>query len=135
MITKKAEQKNGRDRRNLQICAVSLLAFLLAIFPVIALAAFSNPLGSDSTLWGFLVKVLQAAAKIAGVVAALAIMWAGFLYVTAQGDEGKIKTAHSAFRWAIVGTLLMLGATVFAGAICEAIKDTSGSSSFSCPTF
>jgi len=131
-----ANTPTGGTGRKLRGAATASAAFLVALLPAVALAAvFTNPLGNGTDLWGVLVKVLQAAAKIAGVAAALAIMWSGFLYVTAQGDEGKISTAHAAFKWAIVGTLLMLGATVFAAAVCEAIKDAAGSSSFSCPSF
>lgn len=127
--------KLGWARRAAREAGAIALSFVALTLPVVAFAGYQNPLGSGtSDIWSFLVKVLQAAAKIGGVVAALAIMWAGFLYVTAQGDEGKITQAHLAFRWAITGTLLMLGATVFADAICQAIKDTAGGS-FDCPSF
>lgn len=57
---------------------------------------------------------------IGAVVAVLMIMWAGFLYVTAGGDPGRIKKAHDALLWAVIGAAILLGAWV----ISEAIQGT-----------
>lgn len=57
---------------------------------------------------------------IGGVVAVMMIMYAGFLYVTAGGNETKIKTAHQALTWAVIGAAILLGAWV----ISEAIQGT-----------
>jgi hypothetical protein len=54
---------------------------------------------------------------IGGVVAVLMIMYAGFLYVTAGGNEAKIKTAHQALTWAVIGAAILLGAWVISQAI------------------
>lgn len=40
------------------------------------------------------------------------IIYAGFLYVTARGNEETIKKAHAALLYALIGGLLILGATV-----------------------
>ena len=47
-------------------------------------------------------------------VAAIAIIYSGFLYVKAQGDTSKLKEAHEAIKWSIVGTAVILGAWVLA---------------------
>lgn len=57
---------------------------------------------------------------IGGVLAVLMIMYAGFMYVTAKGDPGKIKAAHDALLWAVIGAAILLGAWV----ISEAIRGT-----------
>jgi hypothetical protein len=54
---------------------------------------------------------------IGGVVAALMVMYAGFLYVTARGDTTKIKKAHEALWWAVIGAGILLGSKVIATAI------------------
>ena len=38
-----------------------------------------------------------------------------------KGNEAKIKTAHTALLYTAIGTALLLGAWVFAGAICGTI--------------
>lgn len=40
------------------------------------------------------------------------IIYAGFLYVTARGNESTIQQAHMALLYALVGGLLILGARV-----------------------
>lgn len=65
---------------------------------------------------------------IGGVVAALMIMWAGFLYVTARGDSSQIKRAHEALTWAVIGAAILLGARVISGAIEATIKQLQSGS-------
>lgn len=54
---------------------------------------------------------------IGGVVVVIMIIYAGFLYVTARGAPDKIKTAHQAILWAVVGAAILLGASVVSKAI------------------
>lgn len=63
---------------------------------------------------------------IGGVVAVLMIMYAGFMYVTAQGDPGQIKKAHDALLWAVIGAAILLGALVISEAIKETIDQLRG---------
>jgi hypothetical protein len=58
---------------------------------------------------------------IGGVVAVMMIMYAGFMYVTASGDPGKIKTAHEALKWAVIGAAILLGAWVISKAIIATV--------------
>lgn len=64
---------------------------------------------------------------IGGVVAVLMIMWAGFLYVTAGGNETQIKKAHEALTWAVIGAAILLGAWVISAAIQGTINELSKS--------
>ncbi len=48
------------------------------------------------------------------------IIYAGFLYVTAQGNSGEIEKAHKALLYALIGGLLILGARV----LIEVIQGT-----------
>lgn len=51
------------------------------------------------------------------------LLWAGFLFVTAQGDPTKISTAKKAVVWAIVGiavALLSYSMVKFVGTILDA---------------
>ena len=49
---------------------------------------------------------------VAGIVLVIYLILAGFKYVTARGDEGKIKEAHSMLTWTAVGGAILLGAEV-----------------------
>ncbi len=92
--------------------------------PISVKVTLENPFKVGNNL----VDVLEALVKnvlmpIAGVVCVLAFIYAGFTYVTAAGDPGKIKTAHRALGYAAVGTAILLGAW----AISEAIQGTLNS--------
>lgn len=77
-----------------------------------------NPLKAE-TLIDLIKNVVDIIMQIGLVVAVVAIIWAGFLYVTAQGSEEKVKKAHSIFLWTIVGVAIILGAKV----IVEVVKN------------
>lgn len=40
------------------------------------------------------------------------IMYAGYLFVTAQGNPAKVTEARSALLWAVVGGVIVLGAKI-----------------------
>jgi hypothetical protein len=79
-----------------------------------------NPFKQNSIQGLIKVIVDDILLPIGGVVAVLMIMFAGFQYVTAQGDPGKIKKAHDALLYAVIGAAILLGAWV----ISEAIQST-----------
>ena len=76
-----------------------------------------NPLCSQ-TFADLIANVAKIVAEIGLPIAAIAIIYAGFLFVTAGGNEDKLKKAKTTFLWSVVGTALLLGAW----AIAEAIK-------------
>ena len=78
-----------------------------------------NPL-RFTTLTAFLEGVIDVLLIIAVPIVVFFIIYAGFLYVTAQGNEEKIRKATTAFTWAVVGGLLVLGARV----LIEVIQGT-----------
>jgi len=47
-------------------------------------------------------------------VATIAIIYAGFLYVKAAGNESEVKKVHGIIWWTLVGTAVLLGASVIA---------------------
>lgn len=72
-------------------------------------SSFQNPLKVDS-LAEFLAEVLRILIMVAWPFIVLAVIYSGFLFVIAQGNEEKLKKAKTAFLWTIVGALLILGA-------------------------
>ncbi len=80
-----------------------------------SIAAVENPLkklmnGEDLTLSGILIIIINALVYIAIPFIVLAFMYAGFLFVTSLGDQGKLKKAKDAFLYTIVATFIILGA-------------------------
>jgi hypothetical protein len=56
------------------------------------------------------------------IVAAVFIIYSGFLFVSARGSEDGIKRAKNAFFYTVLGTAILLGA----GVIVEIVKATIG---------
>ncbi len=57
---------------------------------------------------------------IAAPISALLFMWAGFTYLTAGGDMGKVKKAHSIFMNVAVGLFIALGAWLLVNFLVQA---------------
>ncbi|MBP6925798.1 MAG: hypothetical protein KBC22_01925 [Candidatus Pacebacteria bacterium] len=77
-----------------------------------------NPLAGNIDSIPALVKSLLNIVLIIGTpLVALAIIFAGFMLVAAQGNPEKLQKARQALLWAIVGGAVLLGAYVIAQAI------------------
>ena len=84
--------------------------------------------GTDCTLSGLISAIInKILLPIGGLVAAVMIIYAGFLYVTAGGNETQIKKAHDALLYAVIGAAILLGAWVISEAIREIINQLGGS--------
>jgi hypothetical protein len=75
-------------------------------------AAVANPLGFN-TVQGVFDTLLGSLQAIIVVLAMIAIVIGGILYITAGGDEGRLKTAKGAITAALVGLALGIAAPSF----------------------
>ncbi len=83
-----------------------------------------NPLKDEySTVDKLIGALLKIIIKIGVPVAALFLVYAGFMFVTSQGEPKRLDTAKSILIWTIVGTFLVVGAMV----IREVLTSTIGS--------
>jgi type II secretory pathway component PulF len=78
--------------------------------------SFPNPIGKNN-INEILTAVLDFLTAIGAVLAVLFTVYAGFLFVTARGDEGAITKAKQTLFWTLVGALVVLGAYALAGVI------------------
>ena len=76
----------------------------------------ANPINIKNIV-DFLKKLIDIAIMLGIPVAVLFIIYAGFLFVTAQGNPTKLAAARKALLAAIIGTAILLGAWVIATAI------------------
>ena len=81
--------------------------------------SIANPLKVTS-ITGFLTAVIEVILVFAIPIIVLYIMYAGFLFVTANGEPGQLEKARNALLFAIVGGVIILGAFV----IIDIIKGT-----------
>lgn len=84
-----------------------------------------NPLGEDGpkTIPEFIEKIIRIVLVVGVPIAALAIIYTGFLFVAAQGNSEKLTVAKRSLLYTIIGTTLLLGAFVIGNAIGETVDD------------
>lgn len=85
---------------------------------------FQNPIAA-ATVDDALQKVLTAVQGIVATLAVLMILVGGVLYITAAGDDGRIKTAKAAVTSAIIGLAIALAAPSFLKEIYSTLGKTA----------
>lgn len=92
-----------------------------------------NPLGSGSSLLGLLKDLLDVIMIFAVPLIVFMIIYAGFLYVTAQGNEGQVSKAHKALLYAVIGGVLIIGAQALLVVVCGTVA-SFGTTPINCST-
>lgn len=116
---------------------ISIITFLYLVPVMTAQAedapgrvAIFNPLkgGGITSIVGFFQAILDVLLIFAVPLIVFFIIYAGFMYVTARGNAEKVKQAHDALLYALIGGLIVLGANVIleivANTVCEITGDT-----------
>ncbi len=111
------------------------LLVVIIFLPLISLAdgetcepgKICNPLATNgiNTIQDFIRIALQGAVRIGLPVVALAIIYCGFLFVSAQGNPGEIEKAKSALLYTLIGAALLIGAWAIAIFISETVRTLS----------
>ena len=76
----------------------------------------TNPLKSQSIL-ELLTALLNVIVQVGIPLIALAIVYAGFLFVKAQGNESELSEAKKTLYWTVIGAAIVLGALVISQVI------------------
>lgn len=108
-----------------KILAYTFMIWAICV-PVFAQGtSLENPLRFDS-IERFIEGVLKAVVMIALPIIVAFIVYAGFKYIFARGNPGKIGEAHKNFTFVIIGTILILGAWVLATLIGGTVTQLLG---------
>ena len=92
----------------------------LIFLPFLASAeTFPNPLGSTSSFAQVVQKFADLVTKIGLPIATVFLIYAGLLFVTARGNDEQLKKAKETFKWTIVGTAILVGASALATAVID----------------
>lgn len=84
--------------------------------------SIANPIaGTVDTIPEFFHMIINFVIKIAIPLVAMAIVYSGFLFVSARGSDEQLKTAKTVFTYAVIGGLLLLASWVVADAIKDAL--------------
>ncbi len=106
----------------------SFLFLIIAFFIPFAFASaqLQNPLNNISSFGELIAAVLDIVMMIGFPIAVLAIMYSGFLFVTAQGNSEKLESAKNALLWTVIGTAVLLGSWVLSVGISSTIESLRG---------
>lgn len=78
--------------------------------------SLQNPLESDN-LMELLQEILDVIMIFAVPLIVFMIIYAGFLYVTARGNESQVSNASRALLYAVIGGVIILGANIILAVI------------------
>lgn len=89
----------------------------------LAQTAIENPIDADD-FGTLVVSIAETVRDIALPLAFAALVFVGFRFVTATaaGDKEGLTAAKKMLLWVVVGTAILVGATVLAEAIVETAK-------------
>ena len=117
----------NRIRHSVLTAAASVAAFVPIAFIYAQESKLENPLKRDfNTIPTFIAGALKVMVIVALPVIALFIVVAGFMYIMARGNPGKISEAHKNFVYVLIGALLILGAWVIATLIGGTVTQLVG---------
>ena len=112
-----------------------LAVFLVLIIPVFVYGQDSgtplvsgripNPLASQnssllSLIDDILTKIIM---PIAAVFVTIWIIYAGFMYVVAQGKPAEVSKAHSRLLWSLIGAGILLGAVGISHVVVNTVNE------------
>jgi|CXWL01.1.fsa_nt_gi hypothetical protein len=87
-----------------------------------------NPLNSgDCTpngdcLRSFLMSILDFVIQIGGIAVVLMLVYVGYMFVIAQGNETKITDARKALLWTVIGAMILLGSKAISLGIEQTVR-------------
>jgi hypothetical protein len=87
----------------------------------------NNPLKSGiDSIPELLAKVIELLVLIGTPIAAVFLIYAGLLFVTARGSEDQLSKAKRVFLWTVIGVAILLGASVIADVLKGTIDQVLG---------
>ena len=60
---------------------------------------------------------------IAPIVITLALLWSGFMFIAAQGNNDKLIEARRNFLYVVAGSILLIGAYLILEVILNTVED------------
>ena len=107
-----------------------IVALLLHTVPFVAAASHQSdhidqffPLLGIVSIKEFLLKIIDIFILVGTPIAVLFMIYAGFLFVTARGNETQITNAKKTFLYTVIGIAILFGAKVLADLVLNTITN------------
>ena len=82
---------------------------------------------TDTTFAETLGTIVKAVLSLVGIIFTLLLVYAGFIWMTARGEEDKVKKATSIIQAAIIGLIITLAAySITAFVVPRVLERTTG---------
>lgn len=112
MIQARRNRTNGDTVRAVLVTGGVLFVFtLLLSVPTVRAAGgdgIANPLeGACADIKGCLENVVKYVLGLAGVLALAAVVYGGFLYITAAGNQERVESGKNAVTYSIIGLVVI----------------------------
>ncbi len=85
-------------------------------------AIIVNPLGSTNDIPTLIKIIVDQAINFGYFLVVFFVLYSGFLFVKARGDEAGIEKAKKAFLWTVIGAAVLLGAQIISGVISGTVE-------------
>ena len=84
-----------------------------------------NPLKNEMGLWELVEYIVRdiLVEIIAPIVITLALLWSGFMFIAAQGNNDKLIEARRNFLYVVAGSILLIGAYLILEVILNTVED------------
>lgn len=133
MVIDKQNYKNRKDYLKITTVIVPVIIVLLSSAHFVYAQTvidnsikLANPIGTNDFL-AFIGMLLDIILKIGIPVATGFFIWAGFRYITAQGNPANVTAAHNNLKYVVFGTILFLGAWSITNIIIKTFQTVIGS--------
>ncbi|MBI5765657.1 hypothetical protein HZA71_00310 [Candidatus Falkowbacteria bacterium] len=83
-------------------------------------------LGSNTPLKETINSIIKVILGFLGILAVIIILWGGFTWMTAMGDEKKVETAKKLIIAGIIGIIIILAAYAIAQFVITNIGNATG---------
>ena len=75
-------------------------------------AQLQNPLGSVVTIPQIVSKIIKLIMGLVGIISLVMFIYAGFLWLTAQGKPDAVKKGRDTMLWAVVGLVVIFSSYI-----------------------
>jgi hypothetical protein len=97
-------------------------------------AKYADVTGDPTTnLIALIINIINIALSITGVIFLALVVYAGYRWMTAGGDETKVKSATDILKRAVIGIVIVLSAYAIANFVVPAIVCATQGSAAACP--
>lgn len=87
---------------------------------ILAHENLTKSISHSTDLKGLIINWTKFILEIVAVIAVIAVIWAGILYITDMGDGGNIEKAKKILMWVAIGILVILGSYAIVNTLMKA---------------